>query len=196
MCRPPRSRFASSSRRWRFSPCWRSSEPSSANAQAGNGVIKAIKGGDRVVGDTSNRTYAAGLAGAQFEFTTSESDATNPDSTGWTPFPAVTDAQGETVVSVPAGTYYVRERAVPSGFNDFGPVTSLSFDPNSSVPSDAEPYVAKVIVAAGQVTEAFPNRSPSGDTDNWNSTSAGSTGSPFINVRDNEAFRTVAGSTS
>ena len=70
---------------------------------------------------------------------------------------------------------------------------SLSYDPNSSVPSDAEPYVAKVIVEAGEVTEAYPNRNPSSDTDNWNATSGGSTGSPFINVRDNETFPNSCG---
>ena len=166
---------------------------SSASAQVGNGTIRAIKGGDRVVGDTGNRTYASPVAGAGFEYTTSEADATNPASGGWTAFPGLTGVDGTATVSVPPGTYFVRERTVPTEFGNFGPVQSLSYDPNSSVPSDAEPYVAKVIVTAGQVTEAFPNRSPSSDTDNWNSTSAGSTGSPFINVRDNEAFPNSCG---
>lgn len=164
-----------------------------ASAEATNGTIKALKGGDRKAGETSNRTYALPVAGATFEYTAIAAKATDPASTGWTAFPAATDASGAATVSAAPGTYFVRERTAPASFSAFGPVKSLFYDPSSNVPASAQPYVAKVVVQAGQVTEAYPNRNPSGDTGSWSATSAGEAGSPFVNVRDDQAFPSSCG---
>ena len=164
-----------------------------AAAHATDGTIKAIKGGDRKVDETSNRSYALPVGGALFEYTSSAAKAADPASTGWTAFPSVTGASGTATVSVPAGTYFVRERTVPAGFSNFGPVKSLYFNPSSDVPSAARPYVAKVKVEHGEVTEAYPNRSASSDPDDWYKTYGGDSGSPFVNVRDNQSFPTSCG---
>jgi uncharacterized repeat protein (TIGR01451 family) len=161
---------------------------SAATAAHAGGTIKALKGGDRKVDESGSRAYALPVAGALFEYTTSDAKAADPASTGWTAFPATSNASGAATVDVPAGTYYVRERTVPSGFANFGPVKSLYFNPSSDVPTSARPYVAKVKVENGQVTEAYPNRSASTNTDDWDKTYAGDSGSPFVNVRDNAAF--------
>jgi uncharacterized repeat protein (TIGR01451 family) len=164
-----------------------------AAASASGGTIRALKGGDRKVDESSNRTYALPVAGALFEYTSSKSKAADPASTGWTAFPSVTDASGAAAVNVAAGTYYVRERTVLGGFANYGPVKSLSFDPSSGVPTAARPYVAKVKVENGRVTEAYPNRSAAADPDGWDSTAGGDSGSPFVNVRDNPAFPGTCG---
>ena len=170
-----------------------SAQATSGGGGSGKGTIKALKGGDRKVGEASNRTYALPVAGALFEYTTSASKAADPSSTGWTAFPSATDATGVATVQVDPGTYYVRERSVPSGFASYGPVKSLYFDPSSDVPSSARPYVARVKVESGKVTEAYPNRDRSGDPDDWDTTYPGDSGSPFVNVRDNASFPSVCG---
>lgn len=145
-----------------------------------NGNIVAMKGGDRSASDNASgaTNYASPLSGALFEYTTG--NPTSPATT-WTAFPAVTAANGQATASVPAGTYYVRERTPGPGFTNFGPVTTLSY-------AGPHPYVARVTVTDGQTTYAYPHTNTNATPGNWtptNGPSATNNGSPFLNVRDN-----------
>ncbi|MEY2441608.1 MAG: hypothetical protein QOJ46_1034 [bacterium] len=149
--------------------------PSAASAQ---GTISAVKGSDRFASNALD-AYASGLSGALFEYT----PTTDPGFLTPTPFPAVTGVTGlATAPNVPAGTYFVRERAVPIGFAHLGPIQGLAFDPASNTPAGQSPYISTVQVVNGQTTNAFPNRVPGVGAPAQPPTVPGS---PFINTRDN-----------
>ena len=152
-----------------------------SSASATNGTITVLKAGDRNPADHTAGSYAVGLAGAVFEYSTSESFASIAGT-----FPA-TDASGAATKSVAAGTYYVREKTAPSGWTDMGPVQSLYFDPGSSTPDSARAYVSTVVVSSGQTTTTYPDRSSSSEQE------AGDSGSPFVDVRDNASFPSYCG---
>jgi uncharacterized repeat protein (TIGR01451 family) len=163
-----------------------------------NGTIKVKKGGDRVSGVSSITNYATGLSGVRFEYTTSSTKATNPASTGWTAFTNLTDANGEATESVPAGTYYVREKSAAAGFTNYGPVKELAYNQSSSNPSALQPYVAKLEVGNNETVNARPNRTASSNTGDWDQNPTGgwfstNTLSPFINIRDNQPFPNICG---
>ncbi|MBN8867262.1 MAG: DUF11 domain-containing protein [Solirubrobacterales bacterium] len=152
----------------------------SVSAASADGTIVAMKGGDRSASNSVSgaTNYATGVSGATFEYTTG--DPTQPATT-WTAFPAATNASGLASVSVPAGTYYVREAGAGPGFTNFGPVRTLSYN-------GSQPYVARVTVQNNQTTYAFPHSNTNSSPSSWtptNSGSASNNGSPFINVRDN-----------
>ncbi len=145
------------------------------SAAQANGTLKVTKGGDRVVGNNTLTGYAAGLPGAQFEYAT---NATFTTGVGTLP---LTDATGVSTISLPAGTYWVREKTPPAGVT-WSAVNSLWFNESSGNPSSSRAYVAKVVIANSQTTEAFPNRTLTSQTN------AGGTGSPFVNIRQNAVF--------
>ncbi|HTU14734.1 MAG TPA: VWA domain-containing protein [Solirubrobacterales bacterium] len=153
-----------------------------AASASADGTLIVTKGGDRsasanVSGAT---TYASPVQGAVFEYTTG--DPTSPATT-WTALPA-TAANGQASATLAAGTYYVREKTGGTGFSNFGPVQSLSFN-------GSQPYVARVTIQNNQTTYAFPHSNTSGTPANWTPTNSGSAtnnGSPFINVRDNDTL--------
>lgn len=152
----------------------------SAASAAADGTIVAMKGGDRSASDSVSgaTNYATGVSGATFEYTTG--DPTLP-ATPWTAFPAVTNASGQASVVVPNGVYYVREKTPGTGFTNFGPVTSLSYD-------GLQPYVARVNVTNNSTVYAFPHTNTNSTPANWTPTNGNSgtnNGSPFINVRNN-----------
>jgi len=147
---------------------------------AADGTIVVMKGGDRSASNsvTGATNYASAASGSLFEYTTGT--PTLP-ATVWTQFPGATNASGQASAVVPAGTYYVREKTAGTGFTNFGPVSSLSYN-------GAQPYVARVTVQNNQTTYAFPHSNTSGTPSSWtpgNSGSSSNNGSPFINVRDN-----------
>ncbi|MGA7396581.1 MAG: VWA domain-containing protein, partial [Solirubrobacterales bacterium] len=149
-----------------------------ASASA-DGVITVTKGGDRSASSSVSgaTTYANGVPGAVFEYTTG--NPTLPATT-WTAFSA-TAANGQASATVPAGTYYVREKTGGTGFSNFGPVQTLSY-------SGAHPYVARVSVSNNQTTYAYPHTNTDSTPSDWTPTNSGSNnnnGSPFINVRNN-----------
>ena len=162
---------------------------------AGSGVIVAMKGGDRNTDDdtvTGNTNYADPISGITFEYTT---DNTLPQ-TGWTDFSHQSGANGRASTTVPAGTYYVREKTVGTNFDIFGPVQSLFFDPNDGTPNSAEPYVARVVVSNNGTTYAYPHSNNNINPNSWTPTNVASTsnnGSPFVNVRNNEPSLDVCG---
>mgnify|MGYP003573574146 FL=1 len=140
-----------------------------AASASADGTIVAIKGGDRNLNDdtvTGNDNYALPLSGITFEYTT---DNTLPQ-TGWTDFTNQSGVNGQASTTVPAGTYYVREKTVGANFTNFGPVQELFFDPNSGSPTSAEPYVARVVVEDGETTWAYPHTNNSGNPNNWTPT--------------------------
>ena len=147
-----------------------------AASASADGTIVAMKGGDRSASNNVSgaANYASPLAGALFEYA---SNAAGP----WTDFPAVTSASGTASALVPAGTYYVREKTTPAGFDDYGPVTTLSFN-------GSQQYVARVTVSNNATTYAFPHTNNNANPANWTPTnvaSATNNGSPFVNVRNN-----------
>ena len=154
-----------------------------------NGTIRVVKGGDRVLGNTTTSGYASGLSGVTFEYTTDAAKAANPASTGWTAFSATTNGSGVATQSVPAGTYYVREATAGTGFGAFGAVKSLRYSPLTSNPSADQPYAARVTITNNTTTDVSPNTNAEPDATDWDTTSGGSAASsPFINVRDNPLF--------
>ena len=122
-----------------------------------NGTIRVVKGGDRVLGNTTTSGYASGLSGVTFEYTTDAAKAANPASTGWTAFGATTNGSGVATQSVPAGTYYVREATAGTGFGAFGAVKSLRYSPLTSNPSADQPYAARVTITNNTTTDVSPN---------------------------------------
>src|SRR5690606_4131954 len=90
--------------------------------------------------------------------------------------------------------YYVRERTAAPGFNNFGPVQDLWF--GGQMPSDAEPYVARVSVTNTGTTYAQPHNNNSNTPSNWSPTNGASltnNGSPFIDVRNNGTVSNACG---
>ena len=165
-----------------------------AASASANGDLVVTKGGDRSASNSSSgsTTYASPVAGARFEYTT---DNTLPQ-TGWIDFTNLTDANGRATQNLPAGTYFVREKTTGPGFDNYGPVQGLAFDPNSGAPTAVEPYVARVVVQNNQTTYAYPHTNVSGNPNNWTPTNDGNNsnnGSPFINVRNNGVAPTVCG---
>lgn len=158
-----------------------------ATASAADGTIIATKGGDRSASSANagSTTYADPVAGATFEYTTG--NPTLP-ATVWTAFPSATGVNGQASATVPPGTYYVRERSGGPGTSNYGPVQTLRWGGASNPPE--QPYVARVSVVSGQTTYAYPHTNNNATPSNWtpfNGPSGSNNGSPFINVRDNQA---------
>ena len=154
-----------------------------ASANAADGTIIATKGADRSASSAVSgaTTYADPVAGATFEYTQG-----NPTSgaTSWTAFPGVTLANGQASVTVAPGIYFVRERSGGTGTSNYGPVRVLTWS------GGPQPYVARVRVESGETTYAAPHFNADPDPSEWDPTNQGSLsndGSPFINVRDNQA---------
>ena len=147
---------------------------------SGTGDLVVMKGGDRTATNTAQGApnYAAPVEGALFEYT--KGNPTLP-ATVWTAFSASTAANGQATQSLPAGTYYVREKTAGPGFTNYGPVHNLSY-------SGSHPYVARVKVESNKITYAYPHTNTDSNPSDWSPTRDGSdsnNGTPFINVRDN-----------
>ena len=160
-----------------------------AAASAADGTIVATKGGNRSASSAVSgaSTYADPVAGATFEYT--QGDPTLP-ATVWTAFPATTGVNGQASVSVAPGTYFVREKSGGPGTSNYGPVQTLRWGGGSSGVQPVQPYVARVTVLSGQTTYAYPHTNNNANPNNWTPTNTGSAsnnGSPFIDVRDNQA---------
>lgn len=168
--------------------------PGSSAAGAETGTLTVTKGGDRNL--TSDQfsgatTYATGLGGARFEYSTGPAGPgqTNPDDWTWTEIPGATDSiTGRVSIDLPQDTYFVREKGVPTGFDNFGRLTSLTFGGTSTGGGSPQPYVARVKVSAGSTTYAYPHSNAESEPSDWTPTNQGSrsnNGSPFLNVRNN-----------
>ena len=158
-----------------------------ATARSGRSRAAIATSAIRAIGRTRSP-----VAGALFEYTTSEAKADEPGVDRLDGVPGADgrgrDGHGR---AVPAGTYY-RARADSSDrIHQLRAGQEPLLRPElERAERRASPYVAKVIVERGQITEAYPNRNPSGDTDDWNSTSGGEHG---FAVRQRPRQRDVPG---
>ena len=108
-------------------------------ASPSSGSLKVLKGGYRATAVDSGDGYADPLAGAIFERSAS-STFSSPTS-----FAATDNLGAATAASLAGGTYYVREKSAPSGWNTLPTLTWNGSD---------SPYVGDASVNGGTTTAA------------------------------------------